>query len=69
VFPDTASLPVQRFEFATSDVDGAHEAVRETYSDHEVQLRGDVEDFAHGQLTAVAYRKAYGRYPRHTLRT
>ena len=54
MFPDTASSPVQRFEFATSDVDRAHEALRETYSDHEVQLRGDAEHFAYRQLTAVA---------------
>jgi AraC-like DNA-binding protein len=54
VFPDTATSPVERFELATNDVGRAHEALRETYSDHEVQLRGDAEHFAYRQLTAVA---------------
>ena len=54
MFPGTTTSPVERFELATNDVDRAHEALRETYSDHEVQLRGDAEHFAYRQLTAVA---------------
>jgi AraC-like DNA-binding protein len=54
VLPDIAISPVQRFEFATGDVDQAHGALRETYSDHVVHLRGDVENFAYRQLTMVA---------------
>ena len=54
VLPETATSPVQRFELATNDVDRAHEALRETYSDHQVQVRGDPEHFAYRQLTAVA---------------
>lgn len=54
MFPGTTTSPVERFELATDDVDRAHEALRETYSDHEVLLRGDAEHFAYRQLTAVA---------------
>jgi AraC-like DNA-binding protein len=54
VLSDTATSPVERFELVTNDMERAHEALRETYSDHEVQLRGDAEHFAYRQLTAVA---------------
>jgi AraC-like DNA-binding protein len=53
VLPANAASPVRRFELATGDVDRAHEALRETYSEHQVQLRGDPEHFAYRQLTAV----------------
>jgi hypothetical protein len=35
-------------------VDRAHQALRETYCDHEVRLRGDPEHFAYRQLTVAA---------------
>jgi AraC-like DNA-binding protein len=54
VLHDTAASPVQRFELVTNDVDRAHQALRDTYCDHQVQLRGDAEHFAYRQLTAVA---------------
>lgn len=54
MFPDHASSPVERFELATDDVAEAHAALRETYTDHQVRLRGSTENFAYRQLTAVA---------------
>jgi len=54
VLLDPPMSPLQRFELVTNDIDRAHEALRETYSGHEVQLRGEVEHFAYRQLTAAA---------------
>jgi hypothetical protein len=55
VFPETpAASPVRRFELVTNDVDRAHQALRETYCDHEVRLRGDPEHLAYRQLTVAA---------------
>lgn len=45
---------MRRFELVTNDVDRAHQALRETYCDHEVRLRGDPEHFAYRQLTVAA---------------
>jgi hypothetical protein len=45
---------VRRLELVTNDVDQAHQALCETYCDHEVRLRGDPEHFAYRQLTVAA---------------
>ena len=79
MFPETpAASPMRRFELVTNDVDRAHQALRKTYCDHEVRLRGDPEHtvaatarrwgWANPSHFAVAYLKAYGQHPRHTLR-
>jgi len=49
MFPETpAGSSARRFELGTNDVDRAHQALRETYCDHELQLRGDPEHLPNG---------------------
>ena len=64
---DRATVPVERFEFATGDVTQAHEMLRKTYADHEVVLRGSAENFRYRQQTADAGVLAVDRI-RHTMR-
>lgn len=51
---DSASLPVRTIEFATTDLEVAHEAIRDTYIDHRHRVFGPVQDFAFRQHVVMS---------------
>jgi AraC-like DNA-binding protein len=64
---DSATSPVERFEFTTRDVTQAHQVLRDTYGEHRVRLRGSTENFTFRQLTATSGPLALDQL-RHSMR-